>query len=311
MNEVMPGRHDPEAILARLPPNLSVEKVAITIDDPSRLSNFVARQRQTAPEATWEGSQAALAALGVESRAAVEDADLERAMQGLGARSDQVLRAPGRVTVRRDDAFGQPRKQKVTGLLNLSWELAAPPAVTEAWGAGGPEQRAELERSLREAATAALEVVTSTTQPSHGFVSTIVLHVVEPEDGATDLKVSGVAVGVLRGKKGKLNSPAAEGAFRPATARRAEDAAKVILDRSLERERGRAEERARRGEEAVGRARYRRRLQPRAPGSAARGAVGGSGSSVAMSAAAARRRRSRRKLKGAPRRSSPPLASRK
>jgi transposase-like protein len=235
MQTVTPGRHDPEAILSRLPPNLTVEKVAIALDDPDHLTAFVARQHQAAPEATWDGSPAALQTLGVEPGAAVAAAELERAMQGLGAKSGQTLRAPAQVTVRRTDAFGNPRKEKVAGLLSLRWELSAPPALAKAWNDGSPEQRVALERDLREAATAAVEVVTSTTQPSHGFVSTTTLQVVERADDVPDLRVSGVAVGVVRGKVGKLNSPAAEDALRSATARRGEDAAKAILDRSLER----------------------------------------------------------------------------
>jgi putative transposase len=235
MERILPGRHDPEAIRSRLPPNLRVDRVAVALDDPGQLTDFVARHSQAGPEATWEGSPAALAALEVEPGAKVEVAELERAMRGLEAKSDQVVRTPGRVTVRRTDDAGNPCEVKVAGLLHVSWELSAPPALAKAWSAAGPEQRAEIERSLREAAIAAVEVVTKTTQPTHGFASTVDLRAVEGADGLPDLRVSGVAVAVQRGKSAKLNSPAADEAFRSATARRAEDAAKAILDRSLER----------------------------------------------------------------------------
>jgi hypothetical protein len=121
-------------------------------------------------------------------------------------------------------------------VLNLEWQLTASPAFMSRWHAADAERRAELEADFKDAATAAIERATKSTQRGHGFASTMTLHL--PPPGASEaesvLRMSGLSVGVSRSSKPELRSPARAESL-SAVSREGEDAAKVVLDRAFSR----------------------------------------------------------------------------
>lgn len=236
LQALMPGAHDPEAILAQLPPNLVVEKIAVPLDEEARIVEVAGEWCEIEPNAVWAGSAGALGDLGLRPGAPVQPAELAKAMRGEHTTSGETVRQTARIKVERRGADGELVEEKVAGLLDLGWELTASPSVINEWNESGPGRRTEIEAGLVAAAGAALEHVTSTTHANSSFLSTMSL--TRPADGTvehpSELRVSGIAVAVKRGREAKVGTPAAEENFRSATARDAEDAAKAVLDRGRE-----------------------------------------------------------------------------
>lgn len=228
--------HNWETIAARLPPSLEVKQVATPLAEMKDLGTPGARWLADRPGATWFGAPEALAKLGVGAGDAVGPDELARAMRGEHAVSGEPVRQRSEVTVVVRGRGGRQKKQTVPGVLNLEWQLTASPAFMTRWRAADEVRRAELEGDFKEAATAAIERATRSTQRGHGFASTMALHLPPPGASGTEdvLWMSGLSVGVSRSSKPELRSPARAESL-SAVSREGEDAAKAVLDRAFAR----------------------------------------------------------------------------
>lgn len=229
MERLTPRRHDPEAILAKLPPSLSVARLPVSFGADGRAEELARGWCDANPGATWIGSPETLKALGL--GAEVEPTP-ERLLTALRCRDPDTganLRRLSRVSVPGLDAEGKAVKETVDGILDLEWELVASPAAMREWQQGGAAAE-QVEARMVAAAGAAVERATLTTEPHHGFAGIMALRRPSAEEPERPLSVAGITFAVQRGKAARLGSPASEEMLRSKTARTAEDAAKAVLE---------------------------------------------------------------------------------
>jgi hypothetical protein len=228
------GGLDWETIVARLPPSFEVSLTGTPLAEIKEFGTPGAKWLACAPDAIWFGAPEALAKLGVTPGAPVGADELARAMRGEHAVSGERVRTAAEVNVvlGEDD---KPKKAKVRGVRNLEWKLTASPDLMRRWRAGTEAQRAELEAAFWDAATAAMERATKTTQPGHGFAAAAFLSRPPPDapEAESVLRITGFGIGITRGADAKLNSPA-QAKTMSAVSRGGEDAAKAVLDRAFE-----------------------------------------------------------------------------
>lgn len=227
MERVIPGRHDPEAILAKLPPTMSVERLPVTMGDDERMREVATRWCDEHPDAVPIGSPEPLDALGLTGKTVTPEVLVE-ALRCRDPEKGTNLRTPSKISIESRDAEGNTVKEKVDGILDLEWELSASPAAMREWHEGGAA-RERVEAMMMEAASAAVERVTLTTEPHHGFAGVASLQRPSPESPEQPLRVAGITFAVQRGREAKLRAPATEEMLRSATARAAEDAARAVL----------------------------------------------------------------------------------
>ncbi len=235
--------HDREAVLAALPPHLYAQRIRTPLKDEDLVaagaeevvppgSGWLAKN----PAATWLGAAEALTKLGVEAGTRVEPNQLADAMRGNNPATGTRVRRLATVDIA-IRANGKPKEATVDGIRNLEWELSASPGFMDRWRAANDERRAELENAFADAATVAIARVTKSTQRGHGFASTVALHRPAPDAPARQsfLRLSGITVGVFHGSPQQpLYTPAPSDSL-SALCRDAEDAAKLTLDRVLDR----------------------------------------------------------------------------
>ncbi|MBS1861711.1 MAG: transposase [Actinobacteria bacterium] len=218
---------DPEKILARLPPSISVARLPVTLGDDEGMLEVATRWCEEHPEAIPIGSPETLGALGLTGKA-LTPAVLVDAMRSRDPKTGAIKRPTYDIAVETLDAEGAVVKAKAKGLLNLKWELAASPSAMREWHEGGAA-REQVEAKMLRAASAAVERLTLTTERHHGFAAVAALQRPAAESPDQPLRVSGIAFAVQRGRGADLKFPPMDEMLRSATARAAEDAAKAAL----------------------------------------------------------------------------------
>ncbi|MBS1882376.1 MAG: transposase [Actinobacteria bacterium] len=218
---------DPEKILARLPPSISVARLPVTLGDDEGMLEVATRWCEEHPEAIPIGSPETLDALGLTGKALTPTV-LVDAMRSRDPKTGAIKRPTYDIAVETRDAEGAVVKAKAKGLLNLKWELAASPSAMREWHEGGAA-REQAEAKMLRAASAAVERLTLTTERHHGFAAVAALQRPAAESPDQPLRVSGIAFAVQRGRGADLKFPPMEEMLRSATARAAEDAAKAVL----------------------------------------------------------------------------------
>lgn len=227
LKRLLPGRRDHEAILAKLPPSMSLHSLPVTFGDDARMREIATEWCAEHPNATPIGSPGALDALGLPGKEMTPDALVE-AMRCLDPKTGKRLRTTQKISVESVDAAGRSVKVKADGILNLKWSLAASPSVMREWLEGGTA-RERVEADFMNAAAAAVQRATRTGEPAHGFAAIAALHRPSAEDPEQPLRIDGITFAVQRGEGARLGSPVTKEGLKSGTARAAEDTAKAVL----------------------------------------------------------------------------------
>ncbi len=229
LERLMPGKRDPEEMLAQVPPNARSAHLGVPFKDADgKLALFAQDWCERSLDANWEGSAEILERLGLSPGEPVEPEQLVKAMQCRDPKTDKPMRS---------SRIGP--NSSIPGVKCLTWELDAPPMMQREWRDAEPARRAEIEADLRQAGPAVIEVLTSTTRDDRGYAGVTALDPDPGRDGEEPkLTLRGIVVAVARGEGNALNSPAPDNAVLARTVRAAEDAAKEALDSGLRKLRG-------------------------------------------------------------------------
>lgn len=223
---VLPGTQDSELLLSQAPPMLTTRQLTVAKDDATAARQAAAKELG-AGEKTYIGGERALARAGVDYGQPVAEQELASLLRGCHATDGTSLRPIRKVGV--GDGGAADGREKVDGLAHLRYVYTAPTWVTWEWEKAGPEYRAEIRQAVMASAEVALASVTSSSQPGHGFVGTA--RVVEPSGPGERFRVEGLVVAVDR--RGKDMASPVTGSLAMGPGREAEDAGKVVLERTL------------------------------------------------------------------------------